>query len=151
MKARLLVIVTAGLSGLVLLKPVMATAQTGSAIPAGTAPSPGANPTPLLRAYPPQPGFDPLKATNAELAAHGYPRRPTNPSALAAWTNVIAHAKHYVAPDPVYSSVRHVPPSRHAATSTGTGHSVQYSANWAGHIAPNYAFANATFTYSSAG
>ena len=68
-----------------------------------------ANPTPLLRTYPPQRGFDPLTASNLQLVAHGFPRRPTSPIALMAWKNAMAHATNYVAPNPVYSSLRHGP------------------------------------------
>jgi hypothetical protein len=67
------------------------------------------NPTPLLRTYPPQRGFDPLTASDRQLVAHGFPRRPTSPIALKAWKNAMARATNYVAPNPVYSSLRHGP------------------------------------------
>jgi hypothetical protein len=66
-------------------------------------------PIPLLRTYTPQPSFDPLTAHDLQLVAHGFPRRPTSPIVLKAWKNAIARATHYVALNPVYSSLKHAP------------------------------------------
>jgi hypothetical protein len=42
--------------------------------------------------------FDPLTATDAELACYGFPKRPSSVTALAHWQDVMAHAQTYVVP-----------------------------------------------------
>lgn len=48
---------------------------------------------PIAVAYP---GFNPLKASNAALAARGIPMRPANPNGLAAWTSAMKHFRYMV-------------------------------------------------------
>lgn len=43
-------------------------------------------------------GFNPLTATDAQLACYGFPKRPESSTGLAQWEDVMAHAKTYVAP-----------------------------------------------------
>lgn len=49
------------------------------------------------QAVPPR-GFDPLAASDAELAEYQYPERPDQPEALAAWEHLVGDAKYPVAP-----------------------------------------------------
>jgi len=119
MRPRLTLLVVGALAaGGLLISPSVASAQPASTHSTRSPSScTQSNPTPLLRTYPPQKGFDPLTATDAQLLKHGFPRRPTSPLALKAWKNAMAHATHYVAPDPCYSSVRHGPPTSNGSSS----------------------------------
>lgn len=151
MRPRLTLLVVGALAaGGLLISPSVASAQPASTHSTRSPSScTQSNPTPLLRTYPPQKGFDPLTATDAQLLKHGFPRRPTSPLALKAWKNAMAHATHYVAPDPCYSSVRHgPPPSASRVQATSASHTVEYSDNWAGHIVPQSVHGNVSFTYS---
>lgn len=58
--------------------------------------------------------FDPLKATNAELLANGFPPRPRggNVNALAAWKTEVENVKTMVVSVPVLSCTVHIPPER---------------------------------------
>ena len=47
---------------------------------------------------PPPVGFNPLTATDSQLRCYGFPRRPTDTRALAAWQNAMRHAVDYVTP-----------------------------------------------------
>lgn len=51
-------------------------------------------------------GFNPLRATPAELATYGFPPKPpkVDSSALASWTNAMLHAKNEVSPKAVQGS-----------------------------------------------
>ncbi len=69
----------------------------------------------------PPSGFDPLTASKEELRCYGFPKRPTQPDALASWTAAMKAAKHYVVP--VASGV----------IATGP----EISSNWAGYIVHN--------------
>ena len=42
--------------------------------------------------------FDPVHASDAQLASCGFPQRPRDPRALAQWNELMSHAKHYVFP-----------------------------------------------------
>ena len=68
----------------------------------------------------PPTGFNPLQATAAQLAHYGFPPRPTDPTALATWTQAMQDALHYVVPDQVPSTSIHSP---------------DYNYNWAGYVA----------------
>lgn len=46
----------------------------------------------------PPKGFNPLKATNAELEKYHFPKRPKNQKKLKQWKQLMAHAAHFVAP-----------------------------------------------------
>lgn len=64
--------------------------------------------------YPQPPaGFDPLKATGAQLKEFGFPRRPTGSPAsgpVRAWRYAMSHARYPDPPEQVCSTVRHGPP-----------------------------------------
>ena len=51
----------------------------------------------------PPPGFDPLTATDAQLAASGFPPRPAghDAAALAAWKSAVGHSLHAVVSIPI--------------------------------------------------
>jgi hypothetical protein len=102
----------------------------------------------------PPPGFDPLTATASTLQEYGFPPRPTDAEALAAWTTAMQHAIDYLPPLSVPSSVLHKLPSKSSSkpqdAEPPTGHSVLYSNNWAGHIMPNGDEGNADFKSSLA-
>ena len=119
MAAKLALITTGVLAvaGL-LVTPTVASAQPG--LHSTQSSSDQVNPTPLLRTYPPQRGFDPLTASDPQLVAHGFPRRPTSPIALKAWKNAMARATNYVAPNPVYSSLRHGTSKRNVVAPIGS-------------------------------
>lgn len=44
-------------------------------------------------------GFDPLHASDAELACYAFPPRPSNPEDLGRWEQAMSNAKHYVVPE----------------------------------------------------
>lgn len=46
----------------------------------------------------PPAGFNPVAATNPQLACYSFPRRPAGGAALASWTRVMSAARHYVLP-----------------------------------------------------
>ena len=47
-----------------------------------------------VRTFPPSPpGFDALAASDADLAAHGFPPRPSDPKRLAAWQHTVGHLR----------------------------------------------------------
>jgi hypothetical protein len=47
-----------------------------------------------IRTFPPSPrGFDALAASDADLAAHGFPARPTDAKRLAAWQRAVRHLR----------------------------------------------------------
>ena len=79
---------------------------------------------------PPPPGFDPLKASDAELLKHGFPRRPTeDPRAMERYEAVLRHLQgkfHYIVPTfRRRDDVRHRPLER-----SGT----EVYANWSGAV-----------------
>lgn len=106
--------------------------------PAPAQASPGRRPScgPLLLPRP-VPGVRPLTASNAQLAASGLPTRPPARDARAAeiWRTAIAHARHWVAPDPVCTSLRRAPADTTA---------------WAGHVVPNSFYGRRSFGEVSA-
>lgn len=46
----------------------------------------------------PPAGFNPFTATAQQLAEYNFPRRPTNSSALALWTDAMRRARHPIIP-----------------------------------------------------
>lgn len=78
-----------------------------------------------LKVYMPTPGFNPLTASNKELVLHGYPRRPTNPAALKAWTKAMKHALHFSTPTPHVGTKPIAPPSKYSGTAS----------YWSGYVA----------------
>ncbi len=108
-------------SALVLLASVILTAPMTTA---NAQPQQGTGIMPTLAPQLPQPplGFDPLTATDQELAEYGFPARPTDATGLAIWQKAMSHAKIYVKPEQyptttVYGLVR-----------------TSQSINWAGYI-----------------
>jgi hypothetical protein len=71
----------------------------------------------------PGPGFKPLRATNAELIAHGFPPRPPRSDKLALhlWQHVVSRARRFDRPHPVCGS---------------KARSTIYSGNWSGRVVP---------------
>lgn len=46
----------------------------------------------------PPANFNPLKASNTQLAKYGFPKRPTDPKQLVQWQDVMSHFKQMVKP-----------------------------------------------------
>jgi hypothetical protein len=85
-----------------------------------------------LKVFLPKPGFRPLRASDSQLRANGFPARPpaSQPGALAVWKRVAGHARHFSVPHPVCGTTRH---------------SVIYTGIWAGHVVPKADYSNSTF------
>ena len=75
---------------------------------------------------PPAPpvGFNPLTASDSDLAKYGFPNRPSDPTALKEWNNVMAHSKTYI---PIGA------PIRVNATLFATTIKTNNSGNWCGY------------------
>jgi hypothetical protein len=102
--------------------------SAGSALSAGASASalPAAPSLGGVTEFPAAPaGFDAVHATATDLERYGFPRRPTDPSALAAWQQLMADAKTYV-PISLTPRVDHTVPLANGSHSGGT------SNNWAG-------------------
>jgi hypothetical protein len=57
----------------------------------------------------PPSGFDPLTASVTDLEKYGYPAKPTDPTALAHWEDLMSHAKNFIIPEFKVSNVSHAP------------------------------------------
>lgn len=81
--------------------------------------------------YHPATGFDPLTATNAELAANGFPIRPTNPDNFKTWMTAMRAYKQYVVPVMVP-----VPHARSQTVKTAGPRDARssFSPNWSGYL-----------------
>ena len=91
-----------------------------------------------LQSYTPDPSFNPVKASQAELLAHGFPERPDNsPAELATWTRAMKAAKVYLAP---YGQA---PPA-------GLPRHTQWSTNWAGHYIVDSCCGGKPWTFDAA-
>lgn len=81
----------------------------------------------------PPDGFNPLQATNEELTCYGFPLRPVDAQALAAWEDALSHYRQYVHPQPMLT------PLAGDTRPLGHGGVIQPSqpsaANWAGYAA----------------
>jgi hypothetical protein len=104
------------LSATILLTSVGANAQSGPTPPPATRPGPlTAVPTnlPGVTATPgPPEGFDPLTASDHELARYGFPRRPDPekaPSAYTAWERTVSGPQNRIMPVLVRTNIRHGP------------------------------------------
>lgn len=93
-----------------------------------------------IATHPPQSGFDPYTASEAELLAHGYPFRPAAGPGLAAWKTAISRATHHVPPNPTPSLVCFGPVASSSPLFTSA---IEYAEIWAGHIIPQAAVGNA--------
>jgi hypothetical protein len=84
--------------------------------------------------YSPPTGFDPLKATNAELVRNGFPRRPGDPELLARWNRVFRELDgklNYVTP--TFERVPHVrEPRLKRAPRTETTGDTETNDHWSG-------------------
>jgi hypothetical protein len=83
--------------------------------------------------YPPGHGFKPMRATNAELIAHGFPPRPPKSDGLALqlWRSVIVRARKFDRPHPVCGM---------------RGRSTVYSGNWSGRVVPKSYYGGGAIT-----
>ncbi len=83
----------------------------------------------------PSPGFNPFKASNAQLLANGFPERPSG-SHDAAWANAVRHFKHWVPPR--FETLKNHPgsPLRAPTRSSVAGSAVSayQSPNWARNV-----------------
>jgi hypothetical protein len=95
----------------------------------------------------PPAGFDPLSASDEELAYHGFPPRPnqnTEPKAFATWSKAMKASKTRVMPKLEQTSIFHGPanvtknakPSAesNAANTNSPVSNVSYSSNWSGYV-----------------
>jgi hypothetical protein len=110
-------------------------APSGQAQPAGSVTVNRGSSCAPVKVFLPRAGFTPLAASNAQLEANGYPRRPpaSNRKALALWTGVVGHARYFGVPHPVCSN---------------TKHSIIYNRKWAGHVVPKADYGNQLITLS---
>jgi hypothetical protein len=105
----------------------------------------------------PPAGFDPLTASDEELAYHGFPPRPnqvSEPKAYASWAEAMMHSKTRVTPQLQQTNIFHGPAQlkKNANTAATQSHpslsqqpsNTYYSSNWSGYVA----FSGAT-SYSS--
>jgi Peptidase A4 family len=90
-----------------------------------------------LRVLRPSRQLRPLTASNAQLAASGLPTRPPASAvrATAIWEIAVTHARRWVAPDPVCTSLHRAPTPTTA---------------WAGHVVPNSLYGGKSFGEVSA-
>ena len=90
-----------------------------------------------LKVYLPKPGFQPLRASDSDLRANGFPARPpaSQPGALADWKAVVEHARNFLPPHPVCGT---------------TTRSTLYSARWAGHMVPKGNYQNSDIVKTQA-
>jgi hypothetical protein len=102
---------------------------------AGAQPAPEAS-APGIYTFPnPPAGFDPLTASQADLATYGLPPRPSplgrSATAYAIWARIMKAAKHHVMPQIRMTDRRHGP----AILRAGIQHaSAQTSLNWSGQV-----------------
>jgi hypothetical protein len=97
----------------------------------------------------PPAGFDPIAASDEELAYHGFPPRPnqnTEPKAYATWVKAMQHSKTRVMPTLAQTSIFHGPAKQAKAntvTSAAVANNVSlsnqpsntsYSYNWSGYV-----------------
>ncbi len=87
-------------------------------------------------AAPPQ-GFDPLTASDQDLAEYGFPPRPdqaTSAKAFASWTKAMAASKSRIAaPKLALTNIFHGP-AKMQANAPKTGSDLYYSGNWSGYV-----------------
>jgi hypothetical protein len=97
----------------------------------------------------PPSGFDPIAASDEELAYHGFPPRPnqnTEPKAFATWAKAMQHSKSRVMPTLQETSIFHGPAKQaksNGVTSAAVANNVSlsnqpsntsYSYNWSGYV-----------------
>ncbi len=96
----------------------------------------------------PPTGFDPIVASDEDLAYHGFPPRPNQveqPKAYATWVKAMSHSKNRIAPSLQQTAIFHGPakvqkdPPIAAAAESNAGRMPQpsntlYSSNWSGYV-----------------
>jgi hypothetical protein len=78
----------------------------------GSVPNASANISGVIIRPPPPPGFNPLSASDAELALHGFPPKPDaskHPEAYAYWSKLVSTAKTRIAPVLQQTNIYHKP------------------------------------------
>lgn len=89
----------------------------------------------------PPTGFNPLTATDAQLAYYGFPTRPTDAQGLANWTAVWSHYKSFTVPE-FEVGVHHQSTGYNSSIYSGNS-----TPNWAGEVQYNGS-SMSHFTYS---
>jgi hypothetical protein len=108
----------------------------------------------------PPAGFDPITASDEELAYHGFPPRPnqaTDAKAYASWAEAMGHSKTRVAPKLQQTNILHGPAQikknpNPAALESSPRLSAQpsntlYSSNWSGYVASSGATSYGSSSY----
>lgn len=108
----------------------------------------------------PPAGFDPMNASDEELAYHGFPPRPnqaTDPKAYASWAEAMQHSKTRVAPTLEQTNIFHGPAQMKknptpAVVNSNPRLSTQpsntfYSSNWSGYVAMSGATSYGSSSY----
>jgi hypothetical protein len=119
---------------------------------AGTAQQPNEIPTNLAgisTIAPPPDGFDPLTATDADLAYYGFPPRPNeNSGDYASWAKAMTASAERIVPTLVETNISHGPRVNAPGSTTDT----DYSYNWSGYVkngsAKSYGKSSYSFVYS---
>jgi|SRR5579859_4085603 len=80
---------------------------------------------------PPPDGFDPLKADDRALLAHGYPSRPEDPVLVERWERVLSRPVQWIRP-----TFRHMPYKRRRLpqATVGAAHGTETSDIWSGAV-----------------
>ena len=84
--------------------------------------------------------FNPLKATDSELAKYGFPARPKDESELSEWNYLMSQAKYYVEPTQTPSQYTFA-----SYSATWTGYMAEAENNKVSGIRPLYKYATATW------
>jgi hypothetical protein len=96
----------------------------------------------------PPAGFDPISASDTDLAYYGFPPRPnqtTEPKAFATWSRAMAASKTRIVPKLEQTTIFHGPSKQGKAANptavessmsvpTGKASNVSYSYNWSGYV-----------------
>lgn len=135
---------------------LLAVVSPGTALAARTAgPAGGSSPALAAAGYrpvtlpAPPAGFNPLRASQAQLVRYGFPVRPSSGQALRTWTYAMSHATHYEVPGVArVSTVRHTPPWLTAQNGSTARHA-SYSGNWGGKTISYSVIDDAAFTWES--
>jgi hypothetical protein len=113
-----------------------ATAIPGTAVAGSPPPNGVATNLPNVFAVPaPQAGFDPLVATDAQLAKAGFPPRPdrhTSPGGYAAWKRAMSAGATRVVPKLEQTNITHGPAKIKDHSAITNGQATSKSGNWSG-------------------
>ena len=86
----------------------------------------------------PPPGFDPLSASDGELATYGFPPRPDQaaaPQAYASWARAMAASKVRVFPQLAVTNIQNERNRKAPSPGGNVAEGVAYSYNWSGPVA----------------